>query len=327
MGRFFPNAAVALSLTALLGALPASASAQAVSFPAKPIQIVVPYPPGGSNDVFARALAQRLGSALKQSVVVENRAGGGGSIGANYVANSAPDGYTLVYVSSSFVTSAASQKLPFDPIKSFAPVAVVGKGPMVIVVNNKSPIKTLADLIALAKREPGKLNYATSGLGSVNQFATELFASMTGIKLTHIPYKGMGPAVNDLIGGQVDLIFGSIPSVMQFARSGMIHALAITSDGQSPLEPALPAINANGVPGYVVVTWSGVLAPAGTPPAVVAKLNSEINRILELPEMHEFLQREGIIESPSSPADFAKLIATDLTLWKKLANDVGIHAD
>jgi tripartite-type tricarboxylate transporter receptor subunit TctC len=304
------------------------AAAADAPFPSKPINLEVPYPPGGSNDVFARAMSRRLTESLKVAVVVENRPGGGGAIGESYVSHAAPDGYTLIYVSSSYTTNAAvDPHLPFDPIKGLAPVAITGKGPFIILVGSNFAGKNLADFIASAKKSPGKLNYATSGLGSVNQFATEQFAKQTGIKLTHIPYKGMGPAVNDLAGGHVDVIFGSIPSLMSIARSGKARALAVTSDGQSSLAPELPAANQSGAPGFVFDAWSGILAPGGTPPAIVNKLNAEINRILADKEMQTFLHNEGIIESPSSPAQFGKIISDDIGRWKSLAQEVGIKIE
>jgi tripartite-type tricarboxylate transporter receptor subunit TctC len=326
--RLLALAAITLATTSASVVAMATAVAADAPFPSKPINLVVPYPPGGSNDVFARAMSRRLTASLKVAVVVENRPGGGGTIGENYVSHSAPDGYTLIYVSSSYTTNAAvDPHLPFDPIKGLTAIAITGKGPFIILVSPNFAGKNLADFIATAKKSPGKLNYATSGLGSVNQFATEQFAKQTGIKLTHIPYKGMGPAVNDLVGGHVDVIFGSIPSLMQIARSGKVRALAVTSDGQSPLVPELPSANQNGAPGFVFDAWSGILAPGGTPPAIVNKLNAEINRILNDKEMQTFLHNEGIVESPSTPAQFGKIISDDIRRWKSLAQEVGIKIE
>jgi tripartite-type tricarboxylate transporter receptor subunit TctC len=327
MKHLIRGAAAALAALLVAAAPQAARAESAASFPSKPIRIVVPYAPGGSNDVFARAMAKRLTEVFKQSVVVENRAGGGGIVGENYVAHAPADGYTLVYVSSSFATSAAAEAhLPFDPIKDFTPVAMTGEGPMVIVVNNKLPARTVPEFIALAKKEPGKLNYATSGPGSINQFATELFAQQTGIKLTHIPYKGMGPAMNDLIGGQVDVIFGSIPSVMQQARAGMVRPLAVTTPGKSALAPELEPVSAS-VAGFEVISWSGLLAPGGTPTEIVDKLNTTINRILQDDEMKKFLHNEGVIEASLTARQFAQTIATDIGRWRKLAASAGIRTE
>jgi tripartite-type tricarboxylate transporter receptor subunit TctC len=300
------------------------ASAFAQGFPSRPIQFIVPYPPGGSNDVLGRALATRLASKFGQPVVVENRGGGGGVIGADALAKAPADGYTIGIISSSFTTSAAVQpRLPFDPVKSFSPVALIGRGPLVLVVAQKVPARTPAEFIALARANPGKLNYASSGPGSINQFATELFKLVVKVDISHVPYKGMGPASTDLIGGHVDAIIGGVPSVMQHVSSGKVRAIGVTTEKPSAAAPGLPPLAA----GYDVELWWGVLAPAGVPPALLERLNRDINAALAEPEMKAFLFKEGAEPSPISPSDFSVLIAGEIERWKKVAKQANIRSE
>ncbi|MFT3811951.1 MAG: tripartite tricarboxylate transporter substrate binding protein [Acidovorax sp.] len=313
----------------LAAALAAAASlAHAQPYPAKPITMVVPYPPGGSNDVFARVIAKELGDLLKQPVIVDNRPGASGNTGTAYAAKAAPDGYTLVAVSSSMTTNAAVQaKLPFDPVKSFAPVAMFAQGPFVVAVNNDFPAKTPAELVREVKAHPNQYNYATSGTGSVNHFATELLRSMApGFDITHVPYKGQGPAVTDVIGNQVQMMISSGPSILPMVRGGKLRTIAITSLKPSPIAPDLPPMS-TAVPGYEFSLWWGVLAPAGTPPAIVNQLNHAVNQVLAKPEIKANFLREGAIANPLTPAQFADTIQKDVARWKALAKDRDIHAD
>jgi len=263
---------------ALLLALPLACSLSPHAqnrFPSKPVTLVVPYPPGGSNDTFARELGKKLSDVWKQTVIVDNRPGAGGSIGAAIVSKAAPDGYTLCLLSSSFTTNAAIQEnLPFDPVHGFTPVAMVAKGPMLLTVSNAVPAKSVAELIALAKANPGKLNYGSSGQGSTNHFATELFARAAGIRMTHVPYKGMPPAVTDVIGGHTDVLIASAPSVYQQVKAGKVRGLGVTSEGPSAVVPDLPSIQQSGVKGYSFELWWGILAPPNTPPELVASINA-----------------------------------------------------
>lgn len=298
------------------------------SYPAKPIQFVVPYPPGGSNDLFARAVGKRLAESLGQPVVIDNRAGAGGSLGAAQVAKAAPDGYTLAMVSSSFTTNAAIQsKLPFDPVAGFSAVALVGKGPLVLATASRLGLKSPQEFLAHARLKPGSLNYATSGAGSINHFATELLKVAAGVDLTHVPYKGMGPAVNDLVGGHVDLIIASAPSVMTQVKAGKVSGIAVTSERRSPVAPELPSLGESGVPGYSVELWWGVLAPAGVPKEVVARLNAEINAGLATTEMKAFLLREGAESSAGSPETFSTLVRSEIGRWRKVAKDANIQPE
>lgn len=304
-----------------------TALAQA-AFPSRQIQFIVPYPPGGSNDIFARAIGKRLAETFGKPVIVDNRSGAGGSVGAGLAAKAAPDGHTLVIVSSSFTTNAAIQTgLPFDPVRSFTPVALVGKGPMILAVAAAVPAKTPEEFFALARSKPGKLNYASSGPGSINQFATELLKDAAGIELAHVPYKGMGPAVNDLIGGHVDVLIASVPSMMQQVRSGKVKGLGVTTLKPSPAAPGLPALADSGARGYNVELWWGVLAPAGVPKDVVTRLNAEINNALATAEMKEFLVREGAEPAPMTPDQFGALIRADIQRWQRVAKDAGIQPE
>jgi len=297
-------------------------------FPSKPVTIIVPYPAGGSNDTFAREVGKRLSDAWKQPVIVDNRPGAGGSIGAAIVSKAAPDGYTICLLSSSFTTNAAIQaNLPFDPVAGFAPVAMVAKGPMLLTVSNNLPVKTLDEFLALARSQPGKLNYATSGQGSTNHFATELLMRAAGIRMTHVPYKGMPPAVTDVIGGHTDVLISSAPSVYQHVKAGKIRGLGVTSPGPSAVVPDLPSIQQSGVKGYTFELWWGILAPPKTPPEIVAAINAEVNRIVDTPEIHEVFLREGAEPVTMSPQQFAATIVREIEGWRRVAKDANIKAE
>jgi tripartite-type tricarboxylate transporter receptor subunit TctC len=288
-------------------------------YPGKPITIVVPYSPGGSNDSFARVMAKGLSTQLKQSVIVENRPGASGNMGSAFVAKSSPDGYTLLVVSSSLVTNAAIQtKLPFDAAKDLAPVAMIARGPFIVAVNNGFPARTPDELVSALKAAPGKYAYASSGIASTNQFATEQLKALSGTHILHAPYKGIGPAVTDLIGNQVQLLISSGPSIMPFVKSGRMRAIAVTSAQPSPIAPDLPPM-AKAVPGYNFEAWWGLLAPAGTPPEIVNRLNTEVGKVQATQEFKDFLLKEGALPAPMTPAQFAAVIATDIPRWKNLA--------
>lgn len=294
------------------------------SYPSKPITIIVPYAPGGSNDNFARVLAKGLTTALKQPVIIDNRPGGGGSMGTGFVAKAGPEGYTLLVASSSLVTSASIQtKLPFDTVKDLTPVAMIAKGPFIVAVNNAFPARTPKELVAALKAAPGKYAYASSGIASTNQFATEQLKSLSGTFILHVPYKGISPAVTDLIGNQVQLLISSGPSIMPFVKSGRMRAIAVTSAQPSTIAPELPTM-ASAVPGYNFEAWWGLLGPAGMPADVVARLNTEVNKVLATPEFKDFLLKEGALPAPATPAQFAATIAADIPRWKKLALEQNI---
>ena len=316
---------VAASL--LLASLPAAPALAEEAYPSKAITIVVPYPPGGSNDSFARQVGKALGDALKTVVVIDNRPGASGNIGAQLVAGAAPDGYTLAAVSSSITTNAAIQtKMPIDPIKSFTPVAMMAKGPFIVAVNNDVPVNTPADLLERMKKEPGKLNYASSGLGSSNQFATEMLKAATGTSVVHVPYRGMSQAVTGLSSGETQLLIASGPSLLPQIRSGRIRAVGITSTDKSPIAPDLQPM-ASVVPDYSFELWWGLLAPAGTPKAIIDKLNAAVNDIVSTPAMKEAFLKEGAEASPMSAEQFAAVIAADVPRWQRIAKQQGIVAE
>ncbi len=313
-----------------LGLAAASVSAQpaAARFPAKPVTLVVPYPAGGSNDIFARELAHRLSEDWKVPVIVDNRPGAGGSIGAALVSRAAPDGYTLCVLSSSFTTNAAVQpSLPFDPVAGFAPVAMVARGPMLLTVANELPVHTTLELFAMARAHPGKLNYASSGVGSINHFATELLMDAAHISMTHVPYKGMTPAVTDVIGGHVDVLVASAPSIYEQVKAGKVRALGVTSATASPVVPGLRPIAEMGVPGYDFELWWGVLAPPHTPPERVAAINAAVNRVIATPDLRAVFERQGAEPAPMSAADFAATIRREIERWKKVAKAADIRPE
>lgn len=315
-------------LSALALALPALAWAQSAPWPAKPITMVVGSAPGGSNDTFARAIGKKLSEALGHPVVVDNKPAGGGVLANAIVAKAPPDGYNLVVLSSTFTTGAAVRtNLQYDAVKSFKPVAMLGKGPLLVTVPADSPYKTINELVAAAKASPGKLNYGTSGAGSINHFATELFMDGAGIRMTHVPYKGMGPATTDLLSGQIQVLVASAPSILGQVKGGRARALAVTSAQRSPVAPDLPSLEQSGYKGSATELWWGVLAPAGTPPAIVERLNTEINKIVLSADMKEFFLKEGAEPAAMKPAEFESFIAGEIDRWKKVAKAADIKAD
>ena len=316
-----------LAMTAAAATLFSAAAFTQDKYPSKPITIVVPYPPGGSNDVFARIVGKALGEALKATVVIDNRPGASGNTGTGQVAKAAPDGYTLLAVSSSMTTNAAIQpKLPFDAVKSFAPVAMFAKGPFIVAVNNEIEARNPAALMAALKAQPGKLNYASSGIGSSNQFATEMLKAASQTFIVHVPYRGMGPAVTGLIGGETQLLIASGPSLLPQVRAGRVRAVGITSLKPSPIAPELVPM-ASVLPGYEFELWWGLLAPAGTPPAIVNQLNAAVNAVLASPEIKEAFLKEGAVSTPITPQQFSAVIAADIARWLKIAKQQNIVAE
>ncbi len=320
----FLNAATRCALfAATLATLPA-AQAQG-TWPAAPIKIVVPFVPGGSNDILSRVLAQKLGARLGQSVIIDNRGGAGGTIGTDFVAKSKPDGYTLLFVSTSITTNAASgKKLPYDLARDLQPIGVLGAGPFVIVVSNALQVKTLKEFIALAKAKPGSINYGTAGVGGINHLGTELFASAAGIQLTHVPYKGIGPAFTDLMAGTLQMSLPTLSSVAAHIHEGKMRGLAITGAQRSQLAPELPTVAEAGVPGFKLEVWWGVLGPARMPPEVLKRLNEELNAVLGQPEVKDSLAREGATPQPGTPEEFGKLIRAEVVRWSALIREKGI---
>jgi len=318
------------TLIAVLALLFASAGASAQSYPNKPIRLVVPYPAGGPLDIMARAIGQKLTEAWKQPVVVDNRAGAGGNIGADFVAKSAPDGYTLLMgaVATHAINPSLYSKIPYDPVKDFAPVALVAQVPNILVVNPALPAKTVQELIDLARAKPGYLNFASGSTGSTGHLAGELFNTMAGVKMVHIPYKGAAPATADLLGGQVQLMFDNLASALPNVKAGKLRALAVTTLARSPAMPDLPTIAESGLPGFDLTTWFGILVPAGTPPEIVARLNAEIVRALNAKDMRERLEKMGA-EPPANntPEHFAAFIRAEAAKYAKVVKESGAKVD
>lgn len=290
----------------------------AQDFPVKPIRLVVPFTPGGSSDILARAIGQELTKAWGQPVVIDNVPGAGGSLGADKVAKAMPDGYTLLmgHIGTLAVNPLIYPKLSYDPIKNFAPVAWVARVPNVLVVHPSVAAKSVKELVALAKAKPGQLNYGSGGNGSAAQLATEYFKLKTQTFIVHVPYRGTAPAVTDLIAGQTQLMFTGAPAVIQFVKSGQLRALAVSSSKRLEALPDLPTMAESGYKDFEVDQWYGVVAPAGTPPAIVAKLNAQINQSLSSPELKVRLQSEGAIANPTTPEAFGAHIRQELARWK-----------
>jgi tripartite-type tricarboxylate transporter receptor subunit TctC len=305
------------------------ASAQAPAYPTRPVRLVVPFAAGGTTDILARALAQKLSEALGQPFIVDNRPGAGGNIGAELVAKSAPDGYTLLMgtVGTHAINPSLYKVMPYDHVKDFAPVVLVAGVPNVLEVNPSVPVQTVAELIAYAKANPGKLNFASSGSGTSIHLSAELFKSMTGVEMQHVPYKGSAPALQDLVGGQVQLMFDNLPSSLALIKAGKLRALAVTSTTRAPALPDVPTVAEAGVPGFEASSWFGLLAPAGTPPAIIAKLNAEANRWLSSPDAKDKLLAQGANAAGGSPEDFARHIAAETTKWAKVVKDSGAKVD
>jgi len=303
--------------------------AYAQDYPSKPVKMVVPFPPGGTTDILARAVGQKLSESWGQQVVIDNRPGAGGNIGTDIVAKSAADGYTLLMgtVGTHAINASLYGKLPFDPIKDFAPVTLVASVPNVLVVNATVDSKSVKELIALAKSKPGQLAFASSGNGTSIHLAGELFKSMTGTAMLHVPYKGSAPAITDLLGGQTNMMFDNLPSAMPHIKSGRLRALAVTSVRRSPALPDIPTIAETGVSGYEASSWFGVLAPAGTPKDVVAKIQGDIARALNAPEIKERLSGQGAEPVGNTPEQFAEHIKAESAKWAKVVKDSGAKVD
>jgi tripartite-type tricarboxylate transporter receptor subunit TctC len=319
--------AVRLHVVGVLAATLFASAAIAQTYPSGAIRIVVPFPPGGGTDILARSVAQKLNEAWGVSVIVDNRGGANGTIGAAAVAKAPPDGHTIIVVPSGFAVNPSIYKnLPFDAVKDFAPVTQLASSPLVLVVHPSFPPKSVKELIAFLRARPGEINYGSSGNGSPPHLATELFKLLTATKMTHIPYKGAGPAAVDLIAGQIPIYFMNALSAVPHMKAGRIRPLGVTSDKRFPGLPAVPTIAEAGVPGYAMTNWYGMLAPAGMPRASVMKLHGEVARILNLPELKERLSSEGAEVVASTPEQFAAFLKNEMAVAAKIVKASGMTA-
>ena len=317
------------SLLFLAAALTAAPAALAQTYPTKTVRMIVAFPPGGTTDILARATAQKLTEAFGQQVVIDNRPGAGGNIGTELVARSPADGYTLLASPGSTLTSnpAVYAKVPFDTVRDFAPVTIIAEVPNVLIVHPSLPVKTVKELIALAKTRPGQLAYASTGAGQSTHLSAELFKQMARVDMIHVPYKGSAPALTDMVAGQVTVMFDNMPSCLPFVKAGRLKAIAVTSTKRSPTTPELPTVAEAALPGFDVTVWFSVLAPANTPRDIVARLNGEIVKALKAPDMRERLSQQGAEPVGNTPEEFSAVIKRDLAKWSKLVKDANIRLD
>ena len=323
--RAFIALACAACLDLLAGSLPSHAE-----YPERTrrITLIVPFAAGGSNDILARAIGQKLGDAWKIPVIIENYVGASGSLGTARAAQAAPDGYTLLILSSTYtINSAIMSKLPFDAKTSFAPVTMLGRGALMLATSKSLPVRDIRELIALARDRPGKLNYGSAGVGSVNHIAVELLKSLAHLDIKHLPYRSGNAAVNDLIGGHVDMFVGSLPQMIELVRSDHATGMAVTSLQRAPTIPVLPTLAEAGVTGYELDQWWGIVVPAGTPRTAIDQLNAALHRILATTDIVEFMAREGAEPAPSSPEDFGRHIDAELRRWSDLVVQAGLKTE
>ena len=302
--------------------------AMAQTYPDKAVKIVVPYPPGGATDIAARLVAVKLSEQMGQPFLIENKPGGGGNPGAEFVARSAPDGYTLLVATTAHaINPSLFSKLNYQLLKDFSPISQLTSGPLVIVVNPALAANSVPELIALAKSKSGGLNYASSGNGQSTHLSAELFNAMAGVKMVHIPYKGSAPALTDVMGGQADLMFDTMLTAMPHVKGGKLKALAVTSAQRSPAAPELPTVAESGLPGYEAIAWNGLLAPAGTPKAVVARLSAEIKKVLEQPDVRQRIEAQGFAPSANAPEVFGNFMKAEVDKWAKVVQLSGAKVD
>jgi tripartite-type tricarboxylate transporter receptor subunit TctC len=304
-----------------------SLPAAAQTYPAKPVRIIVPFAPGGGSDFIARFTAQRLSGSFGSQVIVENKPGAGGMLGIEAGVRAEPDGYTFTLIASSYTVNPALYPLKYDPVNDITPVVQISQGPMIVVVNPKVPAKTAVELIALAKAKPGQLNFASAGQGSITHMACELFAYMAGIKMSHIPYKGTGPALTDTIAGQTDLFCTSTATALPHVKAGRLRAIAVTTANRLPAEPNVPTLAESGVKGYDVPIWHGLIAPKGMPRVAVEKMNAEVNKLLKSKDTAEQLQTDGVSPKGGTPEAFRDQIRKEVDLWKKAVAATGVKAE
>ncbi len=313
--------ALVLALTALF------ATARADDFPSRPIHLIVPYAPGGGADSVARIVAKRVSETIGQPIIIENRGGAGSIIGTEAVHKADPDGYTLLLGQSGpiSINPAVYKTLPYDSVQDFAPITMTTAYPYILMVNAKLPVKNLKEFIALVKSKPGEFNYGTTGVGAANHLVTELFDSKAGLKMTHIPYRGTALAVTDLLAGQVTMVFADPISALPHMQAGTLRALAVTSKERSSVAPDVPTIAESGYPGFDAIAWHGILAPAKTPPAIIAKLNAEFVKALKDPETKSLLEKQAMATVGNTPEQFAAFIKQDIAIWKDVATQANVE--
>jgi tripartite-type tricarboxylate transporter receptor subunit TctC len=318
---------IRLTASVMLALFAGSVAAQA--YPSKPIRLMVPFPPGGSTDIVARIVAQKLGSQLGQQLVIENRGGAGGTLGTAVVAKAAPDGYNLVVgtTSTHVVAPSVYQKLDYDPVKDFAPISLMGTTPYLLVVNPQVPAKSVKELVELMKAQPGRLNYASAGIGSTTHLAMEMLKGASSTYALHIPYNGNGPAGTAVIAGQVEILFGSLPAVLPHARSGRVRALAVGTPKRSPSLPDVPTVAESGYPGFDASLWLAIMAPAGTPAPIIDRLHKEIVAAVQSKETSELLDKNGAEPLTSTPAELAAMIKEGVVKYAKVVKDAGVKPE
>ena len=327
--RSVNSPAQGLALGLLVGTLAWLPNAGAQEYPTKPIRLVITYPPGGNTDLVGRALALKLGEFMGQQVVVDNRGGAGGVLGSMITAQSAPDGYTIMLGTSAgmVINPLLSRKLTYDPVKDFAPVSMVVIVPQLLVINPQLPVKNVRELIAFAKAKPGYLNAGSSGVGTPNHFGTELLKWLAGVDIVHVPYKGGAPALTDLLGGQIQMAFSSVPAVLPHIKAGRLVALGVGSAKRSPALPNIPTIAEAGVPGYEYTTWYGVFAPAKTPRTLIARLNAEIVKAMETPDIKDRFTALGGDPDPGTPEELRAYMANESAKWAKIIKAANIRIE
>jgi tripartite-type tricarboxylate transporter receptor subunit TctC len=321
-----PYCSMSFGVLLTAAAVVATSPAAAQDYPKKQIELVVPFVAGGTTDNIARLISQRFSDSWGQTVIVSNRPGGGSTIGTNAVAKAAPDGHTLLVTTIGFAINAGMQKLPYDPVKDFAPIAELASLPLMLVVHPSLPATNLKEFVALVKAKPGGWDYASSGSGTSPHLATEMFKSMAGIDLVHVPYKGNAEVMNALLGGHVKIYFTLVPAAIQHVRAGTLRALAVTTEKRLPYLPDVPTIAEEGYPGYEISSWQGAFAPAGTPKDVVAKINGELVRLVNTPDVRARMAHEGADPVGSTPEEFAERVKSEITKWSKVSKDAGIAA-
>ncbi len=313
-------------LAIAFGAL-AAGFAHAQPYPTKPIKIVAPFAPGGGTDFIARLIAQKLTEKLGAQVIVENKPGAGGNLGAEQAVRSPADGYTLLLVAGSYTVNPSLYKLTFDPVSDITPIIQLSQGPFIVAVHPSVPAKTLKELIDLVKKQPDKLSYASAGSGSITHLASAMFVDMAKLQIVHIPYKGTGPALNDAIAGNVQVLFGSPSTTIPHIKSGRLRALAVTTTNRIGAAPDVPTVAESGLAGYEVVLWHGLVGPKGLPRAIVDRINAEANQILKVKEMDTLLATDGVAAAGGTPEQFAATIKSDIERWSKVVKQAGVKVD